>query len=87
MPGLDPSALRAAAGETAALKFRLKSTTEPRDYAEILRVAADIIRRLPPGVPLGNLTAALMLAGTAQMEGALGTAAALIEQDRAPLES
>jgi len=67
------------------MKFRLKGQTEPRDYAEILRTAADIIRRLPDGVPLGNLTAALMLAATAQMEGALGTAAALIEQDRAPL--
>jgi len=70
MSGLDKAFEQQAAGATQQMKAQLRAEVDPATYRAILHVAQQVLAQLPMHEPLGTLTAGLMLAATAQMEGA-----------------
>ncbi len=60
----------AMTGATNDYKAQLRRSVDDATYKEIKGAALRILDTLPKNVPLGSLTAALMLAATAYAEGA-----------------
>ena len=57
-------------GQTRDMKARLRQQLTPEEYDDVLRAAAQILKDLPTGLPLGSSVAAVFLAATAHGEGA-----------------
>lgn len=70
-------------GATQDYKRRLEAQVDAATFSDIKRNANQILKALPAGVPLGTLTAALMLAAVAFSEGA-SQADRLIDQSNRP---
>lgn len=65
-------------GATQAYKAKLRALVDAGTVVDVQRTANQILEGLPKDMPLGTLTAALMLAATAYAEGAT-SARVLIE--------
>jgi hypothetical protein len=56
--------------ETKQFKAKLKAEVTEQVYNDVIRVAQHVLKTLPKDVPLGTLTAGLLLAGIAHSESA-----------------
>jgi hypothetical protein len=70
MPYREQDIAASMRGATRDMKARLRQELTPDEYDAVRRAAAQILKDLPTGLPLGSTVAALFLAATSHAEGA-----------------